>query len=50
MEAGLLGIGSVDSRMIAAITIALIAAALTAGCLPARRAASIDPMTALRAE
>jgi putative ABC transport system permease protein len=50
IEAGMLGVGSVDFRLIAAITIALVAAALAAGLLPARRAASIDPMTALRAE
>ncbi|MEO6239362.1 MAG: ABC transporter permease [Vicinamibacterales bacterium] len=50
MQAGLLGIASGDARLFAAFAAVLVGAALLAGYLPARRAASIDPMTALRAE
>ncbi len=50
MEAGLLGIASGDATIFAAFSTVLIGTALVAGYLPARRAAAIDPMTALRAE
>ena len=50
MEQAMLGVASGDVRVLAAFASVLIAAALLAGYLPARRAASIDPMIALRAE
>ena len=50
MEAGLLGIVSTDLRVTALLACALGVTALAASYFPARRAASIDPMTALRTE
>jgi len=50
MEAGLLGIATSDVRVFVVFSTVLIAAAMLAGYLPARRAAQIDPMVALRAE
>jgi ABC-type antimicrobial peptide transport system permease subunit len=50
IEAGLLGVVSTDFRMVAGFGLVLIAAALLAGYLPARRAAGIEPVAALRAE
>ncbi len=50
MEAALLGIATSDASVFAAFAAVLMTAALLAGYLPARRAAAIDPMIALRAE
>jgi putative ABC transport system permease protein len=50
MEAALLGIASSDTAVFAGFAAVLMAAALLAGYLPARRAAAIDPMISLRAE
>ena len=50
MEAGLLGIATSDVRVFAGFAGILIGTALVAGYVPARRAAAIDPMAALRVE
>ena len=50
IEAGLLGVTPSDSRIVGGLAAILVLAALAAGYLPARRAASIDPMVALRTE
>jgi putative ABC transport system permease protein len=50
MEAGILGIATSDVRVFLAFAAVLIASAMLAGYLPARRAATIDPMIALRAQ
>ncbi|HEX4783949.1 MAG TPA: ABC transporter permease [Candidatus Sulfotelmatobacter sp.] len=46
----LYGVGSQDPLTFAAVSIALIALAALAGYIPARRAANVDPMVALRYE
>jgi putative ABC transport system permease protein len=48
IEAGLVGAASSDSRMIVGVAVALALAGLAAGYVPARRAAAIDPIAALR--
>jgi len=50
MQNTLYGVGSLDVSVIAAVATVLFATALFASYLPARRAASIDPMQALRSE
>jgi ABC-type antimicrobial peptide transport system permease subunit len=46
----LYGVRAVDPSVVAAVVMLFLAAALAAAYLPARRAASVDPMDALRAE
>jgi putative ABC transport system permease protein len=49
-RAFLFGIGPTDPRALAAAAISLLAAASVATIVPAWRAASVDPVSALRAE
>jgi putative ABC transport system permease protein len=44
------GVGVIDPTAFVVVTLTLLAAALVACVLPARRAASVDPMVALREE
>jgi ABC-type antimicrobial peptide transport system permease subunit len=50
MKSTLYGVGSIDYWAIAAVALVLLAASLLASWLPARRAAAVEPMHALRTE
>lgn len=50
MTTQLFGVSPYDARMLALAAVLLCAAALLASWIPASRAASVDPMSALRAE
>jgi ABC-type antimicrobial peptide transport system permease subunit len=46
----LYGVGDLDPKVFVGATLALIVSAILAAALPARRAASVNPATALRGE
>jgi putative ABC transport system permease protein len=50
LESGLYGVGKLDASAIVAVASVLFAAAMLASWFPARRAASVEPMQALRSE
>jgi putative ABC transport system permease protein len=50
MQSTLYGAGSFDFAAIGIVAVILLGASLLASCLPARRAAAVDPMQALRNE
>jgi putative ABC transport system permease protein len=50
MQSMLFGVGKLDFGAIAAVALVLLGASLVASWLPARRAASVEPMRALRTE
>jgi ABC-type antimicrobial peptide transport system permease subunit len=50
MAAMLFGVTPLDPVTYVTVTVAVAATALVASLVPARRAAGVDPMTALRAE
>jgi putative ABC transport system permease protein len=50
MQGLLFGVEAIDPAAFAVVTTALLASALLACFVPAQRAASVDPMTALRQE
>jgi putative ABC transport system permease protein len=50
MQALLFEVGAADPRVLAAVAALLLAVALLASWLPARRASRVDPLTALRTE
>ena len=50
LHSALYGVGSIDFAAISVVAIVLLSASLVASWLPARRAAAVEPMKALRAE
>ena len=50
LESLVYGVGTGDVRILAAVVLTVLAASLGAAYLPARRAAALDPLRALRHE
>ena len=50
MQSTLFGVGKIDFSVFASVALLLLFAAVIACVIPARRAASVQPMLALRAE
>jgi putative ABC transport system permease protein len=50
MQSTLFGVGKIDVSVFASVAFLLVVAAVIACLIPARRAASVEPMQALRAE
>jgi ABC-type antimicrobial peptide transport system permease subunit len=50
LETQLFGVTTTDPATYAGVSVVLVLAALAASYLPARRAARVEPMTALRAD
>jgi putative ABC transport system permease protein len=50
MHSTLYGIGSIDFGAVSVVAFVLLSAAMLASWLPARRAAAVEPMQALRGE
>ena len=50
MQGMVFGVGTFDLSAFTVVVLTLLASALVACLVPARRAASVDPMTALRQE
>jgi macrolide transport system ATP-binding/permease protein len=50
ISAQLYGVGGLEPRVFGVAILALVLSAITAAALPARRAASVNPATALRGE
>ncbi|HZS62703.1 MAG TPA: FtsX-like permease family protein, partial [Gemmatimonadaceae bacterium] len=48
LSSALFGVSATDPTTLAAVTVVLLVVALTASWLPARRAATVEPVTALR--
>jgi putative ABC transport system permease protein len=50
LHSALYGVGSIDYPAIAVVAVVLLSASLIASWIPARRAAGVEPMRALRSE